>query len=70
SFTVDGVKPEDVNKVLWDRHQIYIRNVKHDEIQWNVNRASMHIMVTTAQVDKLIGAIDEIAKNPSAVKTS
>jgi selenocysteine lyase/cysteine desulfurase len=67
SFTVDGVQPEALNKALWDRHTIYIRNVKHDEIAWNVNRASMHIMVTAAQVDKLLGAIEEIAKNPSSV---
>ena len=68
SFTIDGVKPEDANKALWDRHQIYIRNVRHDEINWNVNRASLHIMVTTAHVDKLIGAVEEIARNPAGVK--
>jgi selenocysteine lyase/cysteine desulfurase len=47
---------------LWDRHSIYIRNVTHEEIGWDVNRASLHIMVTAKQVDTLLGAIAEIAK--------
>ncbi|GMR24106.1 MAG: hypothetical protein BMS9Abin37_2605 [Acidobacteriota bacterium] len=31
-------------------------------VDWDVNRASMHIMVTAVQVDELLGAIEEIAK--------
>ena len=52
----------DLNDRLWERHNIYIRNVTHEEIDWDVNRASMHVMVTAAQVDTLLGAIAEIAK--------
>lgn len=62
SFTVKDVKTTDLNQMLWDRHDIYIRNVTHLEVDWDVNRASMHIMVTEPQVEKLLGAIDEIAR--------
>lgn len=66
SFTVNGVPTKDLNDMLWDRHHIYIRNVTHPEINWDVNRASMHLMVTAKQVDTLIGAIEEIAKKRGA----
>ncbi len=62
SFTVKDIKPTDLNAMLWERHDIYIRNVTHLEVDWDVNRASMHIMVTEPQVDDLLGAIEEIAK--------
>lgn len=62
SFKVTGVGTRDVNDMLWDRHRIYIRNVTHDEINWDANRTSMHVMVTDAQTDQFIGAIEEIAK--------
>ena len=62
AFTVKGVPTKTLMDMLWDRHAIYIRNVTHEEIGWDVNRASLHIMVTTKQVDNLLGAIEEIAK--------
>lgn len=62
SFNVKGVATTDLNDMLWERHNLYIRNVTHDEIDWDVNRASMHVMVTAAQVDILLGAIEEMAK--------
>ena len=62
SFTVDGVATKDLNDMLWERYNIYIRSVSRKAVEWDVNRASMHIMVTTAQVDELLGAIEEIAK--------
>ncbi|MBT5874124.1 MAG: aminotransferase class V-fold PLP-dependent enzyme, partial [Candidatus Latescibacteria bacterium] len=62
SFNVSGVPTRQLNAMLWKRHHIYIRNVTHAEINWDVNRASMHIMVSNPQVDTLIGAIEEIAK--------
>jgi hypothetical protein len=52
--------------MLWEQHDIYIRNVTHEEIDWDVNRASMHIMVTAAQVDELLGAVETIARNARA----
>jgi selenocysteine lyase/cysteine desulfurase len=48
--------------MLWERNNIYIRNVTHEEVDWDVNRVSMHVMVTAAQVDQLLGAVEEIAK--------
>ncbi len=62
SFKIRGVKTTEVNDLLWERHRIYIRNVTHAEIDWDVNRASLHIMVHGGQVDTLIGAVAEIAK--------
>ena len=59
---VSGVGTRDLNDTLWERHRIYIRNVTHDEINWDANRTSMHVMVTDAQTDQFIGAIEEIAK--------
>ena len=52
--------------MLWERHGIYIRSVTHEEIDWDVNRASMHIMVTAAQVDALLEAVEAIARNARA----
>ncbi len=66
SFTVRGVDPLDVNDALWDRHRIYIRNVTHAEIDWAANRASLHIMVDDGEVERLIGAVEEIAKERHA----
>jgi len=62
AFTVRGMPTTKLMDMLWDRHAIYIRNVTHEEIGWDVNRASLHIMVTTKQVDNLLGAVGEIAK--------
>jgi selenocysteine lyase/cysteine desulfurase len=62
AFTVKGVPTVTLVDTLWDRHSIYIRNVTHEEIGWDGNRASLHIMVTAKQVDTLLGAIAEIAK--------
>lgn len=66
SFSVNGVEPARLSEMLWDRHQIYIRNVTHPEIDWDANRASLHIMVTSMDVDVLTGAVEEIAKEVHA----
>ena len=66
SFTVKGVSTQELNDMLWEQHNIYIRSVTHEEIGWDVNRASMHIMVTAAQVDELLGAVEAIARNARA----
>ncbi len=62
SFDLNGVDPVELNDMLWERHRIYIRNVTHAEIDWNVNRASLGIMVHGGQVDTLLGAVAEFAK--------
>ncbi|MFP6809181.1 MAG: aminotransferase class V-fold PLP-dependent enzyme [Pseudomonadales bacterium] len=61
SFRLKKVETKQVQKVLWERHGIYIRNVTHKEIDWDANRASMHIMVNTRQADDLVAAVEEIA---------
>lgn len=62
AFTVKSIPTVQLMETLWTRHGIYIRNVTHEEIGWDVNRASMHIMVTAKQTDALLGAVEEIAK--------
>jgi selenocysteine lyase/cysteine desulfurase len=62
AFKLRNVPTVELNDLLWDRHRIYIRNVTHPEIGWDINRASLHIMVNANQVDNFIGAVGEIAK--------
>lgn len=62
SFTLKGVMPKELNDLLWTRHGIYIRDVTHAEIDWAVNRASLHIMVDRSQVEMLIDGVREIAQ--------
>jgi selenocysteine lyase/cysteine desulfurase len=62
AFRVKGVDTKELSQVLWERHRIYIREVRHTEIDWDVNRMSLHIMVTDDQLDLALGAIEEIAK--------
>ncbi|HIG39760.1 MAG: aminotransferase class V-fold PLP-dependent enzyme [bacterium] len=62
AFKITAVETKVLADLLWDRHQIYIRNVTHAEIDWDANRASLHIMVTSAQLDNLLGAVEEIAR--------
>ena len=66
SFRVHGVEPKAVNQRLWERHRLYIRDVSHPEIDWNVNRASLHIMVHGGHVDTLLGSVEEIAREAGA----
>lgn len=66
SFTLSSVVPTRLCELLWERHRIYIRNVTHPEIHWDVNRASLHLMVTAAGVDTLVGAVEEIARETGA----
>ena len=66
SFALKGIEPKRLSERLWDRHRIYIRNVTHPEIGWDANRACLHLMVTAPQVDDLIGAVDEVAREIGA----
>ncbi len=66
SFALRGMEVTQLNELLWTRHGIYIRDVSHPEIDWVVNRASLHIMVDAAQVDTLVGAVAEIARERRA----
>ena len=62
SFKVSGVETKALASMLWERHRIYIREVVHPEINWDANRLSLHIMVNDEQLDRTLGAIEEIAK--------
>ena len=66
SFALKGIEPKRLSELLSDRHRIYIRNVTHPEIGWDANRACLHLMVTAPQVDDLIGAVDEVAREIGA----
>ena len=61
SFTVKDLPTGEVNNYLWNR-SIYIRSVVHKEINWAVNRASLHVMVRKSQVDNLLDGIESVAK--------
>jgi selenocysteine lyase/cysteine desulfurase len=61
AFKVQGVATKELNELLWKHHDIYIRSVTHQEVGWDVNRVSLHVMVTSAQVDKFLGAVREVA---------
>lgn len=62
SFKVKHIETSALSKTLWDRHKIYIRNVTHEEINWDANRVSLHLMTTAAQVDLLVQAVEEAAR--------
>jgi len=62
SFALQGVAVTELNELLWSRHGIYIRDVSHPEIDWVVNRASLHIMVDANQVQMLVEGVREIAR--------
>lgn len=62
-FRIKGVPTRDLNAKLLEDYNIYIRSVTHLQVGWDANRASMHIMVTAAEVDKLLGAVEEISKS-------
>ena len=66
AFKIRGVGTKDLNDIMWDRYNIYIRNVTHLEVDWDVNRVSLHVMVTDAQVDRFLGAVEEVAKEAKA----
>jgi selenocysteine lyase/cysteine desulfurase len=62
AFKLAGVATKELNELLWKNHDIYIRSVTHEEIGWDANRVSLHVMVTSAQIDKFLGAVEEIAR--------
>lgn len=61
SFNLDHISTSQVNKELWSKHNIWIRNVRQQGVNWDANRASLHIMVTANDVDRLAGAVEELA---------
>jgi isopenicillin-N epimerase len=61
SFTIKSLPTARVNADLWFSHDIWIRSVAHREIDWDANRASVHLMVTIADVDRLINAVEGLA---------
>ena len=57
SFSIDAVPTARVNADLWANNGLWIRSVTHNEIGWDANRASVHLMATVADVDRLIDAV-------------
>jgi isopenicillin-N epimerase len=66
AFKIAGVGTRELNDIMWDRYNIYIRNVTHPEIDWDVNRVSLHIMVSEDHVNRFLGAVEEVAKEAKA----
>ena len=67
SFRVRDVDTKALNRFLWETHQVYIREVRHPEIDWDANRLSLHIMVNRRKLDAALDAIEEVARKPSLV---
>ena len=61
SFKVKGVDTKTLSKNLWQNHLIYIREVRHKEIDWDANRLSLHLMATLPQIERTLALIEEIA---------
>jgi len=66
AFKIAGVATRDLNEIMWERYNLYIRNVTHLEVDWDANRVSLHVMVTGEQVDRFLGAVEEVAKEAKA----
>lgn len=66
AFKIRGVETKKLNDIMWERHNIYIRNVTHAEVDWDVNRVSLHIMVNGDDVDRFLGGVEEVAKQAKA----
>ena len=66
AFRVKGVPTKELNQLMWDRYDIYIRSVTHEEVDWDANRVSLHVMVSGEQVDRFLGAIEEVAAEARA----
>ena len=61
SFRVRGLDTKSLSNQLWHKHKIYIREVRHEDINWDANRMSLHIMATLAQIEQTLDLIEEIA---------
>lgn len=61
AFKINGYDTKELSKTLFDEHSIYLREVRHEEINWDVNRMSLHIMATLPQIERTLGLIEEYA---------
>jgi hypothetical protein len=64
--TAQAFEPRGSQDIMWERYDIYIRNVTHLEVDWDANRVSLQVMVTGEQVDRFLGAVEEVAKERRA----
>ncbi len=59
NFTIEGMTANDLHKKLFDEHKIYTTTIKHDEFEGV--RVTPHIYTKISDLDKLVGAIRELA---------
>ena len=62
SFRIRGMATKELSDLLYEKHKIYIREVNHEEIGWDANRLSLHIMASKSQIDRTLGLIREFAQ--------
>jgi len=62
SFTVDGLKGSDVVQRLWKMGPVRVRLVGEDNLDYV--RLSTHVYNNPDEVDRVVGMVGEIARNP------
>lgn len=62
AFRVRGVPTTKLTALLDSKYNILIREITHSEVNWDVNRVSMHVFVTMAQTNKFLEAIEDIVR--------
>ncbi|TAL63339.1 MAG: aminotransferase class V-fold PLP-dependent enzyme [Bacteroidetes bacterium] len=59
-FSIEGWKPEDIEKYLFDKYKIHITTINWENVQGV--RVTPHVYTTTKELDRLVKAIEEMCK--------
>jgi selenocysteine lyase/cysteine desulfurase len=59
-FSMDGLKPGEVDAILWNDHKIHTVGIVWENI--SCVRVTPHVYTRLQDLDKLVGAIEKIAK--------
>lgn len=64
NFTIGGMKPEEVSGALFTKYKIHTVGINYENIHGV--RVTPHVYTSTKDLDKLVRAIEEIAKTQTA----
>lgn len=59
NFSIDGIKPEDVDTKLWDKWRIHTTTINHEKIHGT--RVTPHVYTSLYDLDRLVEALKQIA---------
>jgi selenocysteine lyase/cysteine desulfurase len=59
-FSIEGKKPEEVDGELFNKHKIHTVGINWENIHGV--RVTPHVYTTTHELDRLVNAIEKIAK--------